>query len=132
MLDLFRDVVSGKNKDYRIKDTFKLEEVAKELDIETEGRDVEDIAMDLYDELERTYTQVEGEIPLAKRVCERFSVGDAVSVLKEGDCQLPVRERTGQPEIQGGTRFASLSQRRRALHRVQTLRSNLSRTGNHD
>ncbi|MFC1495610.1 anaerobic carbon-monoxide dehydrogenase catalytic subunit, partial [Thermodesulfobacteriota bacterium] len=68
MLDLFRDVVSGKNKDYKIKDTNKLEEVAKEIGIEVEGRSVEDIAMDLYKDLERTYTQVEGEIPLAKRV----------------------------------------------------------------
>jgi len=68
MLDLFRDVVSGKNKDYKIKDTNKLEEVAQEIGIDTEGRDVKDIAMDLYKELERTYTQVDGEIPLAKRV----------------------------------------------------------------
>jgi len=33
-----------------------------------EGREVKDIAMDLYKELERTYTQVEGEIPFTKRV----------------------------------------------------------------
>ena len=68
MLDLFREVVSGKIKEYSIKDTFKLEAVAEEIGIDTKGRDVEDIAMDLYKELERTYTQVEGEIPFAKRV----------------------------------------------------------------
>ena len=68
MLDLFRDVVQGKNKDYRIKDTIKLESLAKEVGVETEGRSVQDIAMDLYHELEKTYTQVEGEIPFAKRV----------------------------------------------------------------
>jgi carbon-monoxide dehydrogenase catalytic subunit len=68
MLDLFRDVVQGKNKDYQIKDVIKLEALAKELDIETEDRSVQDIAMDLYHELEKTYTQVEGEIPFAKRV----------------------------------------------------------------
>ena len=68
MLDLFRDVVQGKNKDYQIKDVFKLEALAKELGIETEDRSVQDIAMDLYHELEKTYTQVEGEIPFAKRV----------------------------------------------------------------
>ncbi|OIP39525.1 MAG: carbon-monoxide dehydrogenase catalytic subunit, partial [Desulfobacteraceae bacterium CG2_30_51_40] len=68
MLDLFREVVGGHIKDYQIKDTVKLEEVAKELGIETEGRSVEDIATDLYTELERTYVQVEGEIPFAKRV----------------------------------------------------------------
>jgi carbon-monoxide dehydrogenase catalytic subunit len=68
MLDLFREVVHGKIKEYRIKDTRKLELVAREVGIETEGRSVEDIANDLYTELERTYTQVEGEIPFAKRV----------------------------------------------------------------
>jgi carbon-monoxide dehydrogenase catalytic subunit len=68
MLDLFREVVSGKIKEYSIKDSFKLEAVAEEIGIDTKGRDVEDIAMDLYRELERTYTQVEGEIPFAKRV----------------------------------------------------------------
>jgi carbon-monoxide dehydrogenase catalytic subunit len=68
MLDLFREVVHGKIKEYRIKDTRKLELVAREVGIETEGRSVEDIANDLYAELELTYTQVEGEIPFAKRV----------------------------------------------------------------
>jgi len=68
MLDLFRDVVQGKNKDYQIKDVFKLKALAKEIGIEIEDRSVQDIAMDLYHELEKTYTQVEGEIPFAKRV----------------------------------------------------------------
>ncbi len=68
MLDLFREVVHGKIKEYRIKDTRKLEMVAREVGIETEGRSVEEIANDLYAELERTYTQVEGEIPFTKRV----------------------------------------------------------------
>jgi carbon-monoxide dehydrogenase catalytic subunit len=68
MLDLFREVINGNIKDYQIKDTTKLEEVAKELGIEVEGRELKDVAMDLYKELERTYTQVEGEIPFVKRV----------------------------------------------------------------
>jgi len=68
MLDIFRDVVQGKIKDYRIKDVNKLESIAQEIGIETEGRSVQDIAMDLYHELEKTYTQVNGEIPFAKRV----------------------------------------------------------------
>lgn len=71
MLDLFREVVSGKIEEYSIKDTFKLEEVAREIGIEVEGREIKDIAMDLYNELERTYTQVEGEIPFARRVPEK-------------------------------------------------------------
>ena len=68
MLDLFREVLEGKIKDYKIKNVQKLEYVAREISIETEGREVEDIAMDLYKELERTYTQVDGEIPFTKRV----------------------------------------------------------------
>ena len=68
MLDLFRDVLNGKIKDYTIKNPLKLIEVAKSIDIETEDREIKDIAMDLYHELERTYTQVDGEIPFAKRV----------------------------------------------------------------
>ncbi len=68
MLELFRDVVNGKIKDYEIKDTFKLEAVAKSIGIETEGRSVKEIATDLYTELERTYTQVDGEIPFVQRV----------------------------------------------------------------
>jgi carbon-monoxide dehydrogenase catalytic subunit len=64
-------VVNGKIKDYRIKDPMKLESVAKSIGIETEGREQYDIAMDLYKELERTYTQVEGEIPFAARVPQK-------------------------------------------------------------
>ncbi len=68
MLDLFREVVNGQITDYKIKDPLKLEEVARTIGIETEGREIKEIAMDLYRELERTYTQVDGEIPFAKRV----------------------------------------------------------------
>ena len=71
MLDLFREVVNGNITDYQIKDSVKLEEVARSIGIETVDRSQEDIAKDLYEELERTYTQVEGEIPFAKRVPEK-------------------------------------------------------------
>jgi carbon-monoxide dehydrogenase catalytic subunit len=71
MLDLFREVVNGKILDYEIKDVQKLQSVAQEVGIETEGRSNKEIATDLYEELERTYTQVEGEIPFAKRVPEK-------------------------------------------------------------
>ncbi len=71
MLDLFREVVNGKIHDYKIKDVHKLELVAKSLNIETEGRSVQEIATDVYKELERTYTQIEGEIPFASRVPQK-------------------------------------------------------------
>ena len=71
MLDVFRDVVNGDIDDYAIKDTGKLEQVASSIGIEVEGRSPKEIATDLYQELEKTYTQVNGEIPFAKRVPEK-------------------------------------------------------------
>ncbi|UCG06633.1 MAG: carbon monoxide dehydrogenase, partial [Desulfobacterales bacterium] len=71
MLDLFREVLSGHIKDYKIKNPQKLIDVAQSIGIETEDREIKDIAMDFYRELERTYTQVKGEIPFAKRVPEK-------------------------------------------------------------
>jgi carbon-monoxide dehydrogenase catalytic subunit len=68
MLDLFREVLNGNIKDYTIKNPQKLINVAQSIGIETEDRELKDVAMDLYQELERTYTQVDGEIPFAKRV----------------------------------------------------------------
>ncbi|MGD9976042.1 MAG: anaerobic carbon-monoxide dehydrogenase catalytic subunit [Desulfatirhabdiaceae bacterium] len=68
ILDLFRDVVNGHATDYKIKDTIKLENVARSIGIEVEGKTVLEIAKELYTELEKTYTQLEGEIPFAKRV----------------------------------------------------------------
>jgi carbon-monoxide dehydrogenase catalytic subunit len=68
MLDVFRGVVRGEIKDYQIKDEQKLFDVAESVGIETAGREVKEVATDLYHELERTYTQVEGEIPFMSRV----------------------------------------------------------------
>jgi len=71
MLDVFREVINGSIKDYTIKDPLKLEEVALELGIEVEGREIKDIAKDVYKALEKTYTQIEGEIPFLKRAPEK-------------------------------------------------------------
>ncbi len=68
ILDLFREVVNGHITDYKIKDTVKLENVAKSIGIDVEGKTVMEIAKELYTELEKTYTQIEGEIPFTKRV----------------------------------------------------------------
>lgn len=68
LLDVFRDIVNGKISHFAIKDEEKLRKVAESIGIATEGRKTRDVANDLYRELERTYTQVEGEIPFAKRV----------------------------------------------------------------
>ena len=71
ILKLFREVVNGEITDYSIKDTIKLESVAKSIGIDVEGKSVKEIATELYQELEKTYTQLEGEIPFAKRVPEK-------------------------------------------------------------
>ena len=71
MLELFRDVIDGKVKEFSIKDPLKLIEVAESLEIVTQGRELKAVAEDLYKELERTYTQVDGEIPFMKRVPEK-------------------------------------------------------------
>jgi carbon-monoxide dehydrogenase catalytic subunit len=71
MLDVFREVVNGEITDYTIKDPIKLVDVAQSVGIETNDKSVVDIAQELYKELERTYTQVEGEIPFAARVPEK-------------------------------------------------------------
>jgi hydroxylamine reductase (hybrid-cluster protein) len=66
--NVFKGVVDGTIQDYTIKNTIKLEAVAASIGIETEGREIHEIAAELCHELERTYTQTEGEIPFAKRV----------------------------------------------------------------
>jgi carbon-monoxide dehydrogenase catalytic subunit len=71
MLELFKGVIEGKVIGFEIKDKMKLLEVASSLDIKVDGRELKDIAMDLYHELELTYTQVDGEIPMVKRVPEK-------------------------------------------------------------
>ena len=68
ILELFKGVIDGKVKDFKIKDPLKLYEVGKSLDIETEGKELKDVALDLYRELELTFSQVNGEIPMVKRV----------------------------------------------------------------
>ena len=68
MVDLLREVVEGKNTAYQIKDSAKLRSVAESVGVETADREDLEIAKDLCDELMKTYTQVEGEIPFAKRV----------------------------------------------------------------
>ena len=71
MLELFRQVALGHIPEYSLMDTEKLYDLAAELDIATEGRTDQEIALNLADVLERTYTQIEGEIPFAVRVPEK-------------------------------------------------------------
>ena len=68
ILDVFREVVKGNIQEFQIKDEQKLRDVASSIGIAVAGRSTKEIAVDLYNELEKTYTQVEGEIPFVKRV----------------------------------------------------------------
>ncbi|HYA43378.1 MAG TPA: carbon monoxide dehydrogenase, partial [Syntrophobacteraceae bacterium] len=68
MLDVFREVVHGTAAHFKITDEKKLKDVAASIGIPVADREIKDIATDLYNELEKTYTQVEGEIPFMKRV----------------------------------------------------------------
>jgi carbon-monoxide dehydrogenase catalytic subunit len=79
MLDCFKEVAHGKLDGFRIKDEGKLKFVCETLEIpttvevdgEVKDRDIKELAIELAEELEKTYTQVEGEIPFAKRVPEK-------------------------------------------------------------
>ncbi|MEA1923645.1 MAG: anaerobic carbon-monoxide dehydrogenase catalytic subunit, partial [Pseudomonadota bacterium] len=79
MLDCFKEVVHGKVDGFRIKDEQKLKEVCGYLDIpttvevdgEVKDREIMEMGLELAEELEKTYTQVEGEIPFMKRVPEK-------------------------------------------------------------
>jgi len=82
MLDLFKEVVHGKITDYTIKDVAKLKYVCSEIGIattveedgEVKDREVKEMALELAEELEKTYTQVEGEIPfmMPEKTLERW------------------------------------------------------------
>ncbi len=68
ILKLFRGVADGSITSYTIKDPYKLESLCIELELDIEGKSIQEMALILADELEKTYTQTEGEIPFVKRV----------------------------------------------------------------
>ncbi len=67
ILGLFRGIVEGKNKEFSIDDIQKLERVAKSIGIEVEGKEVNEVGLELCDELEKTFSNVDGEMPFVKR-----------------------------------------------------------------
>ncbi len=68
ILGLFKSIVEGKNREFTIEDTIKLERVATSVGIEVEGKDVYTVGKELCDELEKTFSNVDGEMPFMKRV----------------------------------------------------------------
>ncbi len=67
ILGLFRGIVEGKIKDFSVEDTQKLEKVATSIGIEVEGKDVQQVGLELCDELDKTFSNVDGEMPFTKR-----------------------------------------------------------------
>jgi len=67
ILELFKRIIDGKVKDFGIDDTLKLERVAQSVGIETEGKEVLEVARELHDELEKTFSNVDGEMPFTRR-----------------------------------------------------------------
>ena len=68
ILELFKGIIDGKVEDFKIKDTLKLERLAKSVGIDVKGKEVIEIAKELYTELEKTFSNVKGEMPFTKRV----------------------------------------------------------------
>jgi anaerobic carbon-monoxide dehydrogenase catalytic subunit len=67
ILELFRGIIEGRIKDFSIEDTAKLERVAKSIGIDVEGKEISAVATELCDELEKTFSNVEGEMPFTRR-----------------------------------------------------------------
>ncbi len=66
ILKLFREVVEDNVLDFGIKDVRKLETLATSLGVEVRDRTIEEVGRDLCDELEKTFTATDGEMPLTR------------------------------------------------------------------
>ena len=67
ILGLFRGIVEGSIENFSIDDVLKLEKVATSIGIDVEGKEVKEVALELCDELEKTFSNVDGEMPFVKR-----------------------------------------------------------------
>ena len=68
ILKIFRGIIEGDIKDFEISDTHKLEKVAKSVGIDIKDKETLEVAKELCDELEKTFLNIEGEMPFTKRV----------------------------------------------------------------
>lgn len=68
MLDTLRGVAEGKIPHFKIQDEAKLKSVAESIGIATQDKTIKDLAIELCDELEKSFTLRKGEIPFMKRV----------------------------------------------------------------
>ena len=67
ILGLFRGIAEGRMDNFSIDDVLKLEKVATSVGIDVEGKEVNEVALALCDELEKTFSNVDGEMPFVKR-----------------------------------------------------------------
>jgi len=69
-IEAFHAVAYGKTKDYEIADEEKLRRIAKELDIATEGRGIQEIAQELAEEFLESFGSRREEVAFVRRVPE--------------------------------------------------------------
>ncbi len=85
MAELFLTVAKGENPDYEIKDETKLLALAGDYGIETEGRDVKDVAVDLGEACVAEFGQQHGHLKLLERAPEkRFQLWKELGLLPRG------------------------------------------------
>ncbi len=70
ILKIFRDIINGDIKDFGISDIQKLEKLAQSVGIDVKDKETLEVAKELCDELEKTFLNIEGEMPFTKRVPE--------------------------------------------------------------
>ena len=67
ILELFRGVIKGDISSFTIDDVQKLEKLAQNLGLEVGDKDVKTLGLELCDELEKTFTAVDGAMPFTRR-----------------------------------------------------------------
>jgi carbon-monoxide dehydrogenase catalytic subunit len=68
ILEVFSAMAHGETSGYRVTDEAKLRRIAEEVGIATEGRDVNEVAIDLADELMANYGTAKGSLSFVERV----------------------------------------------------------------
>ncbi len=85
MAELFYTVAKGENPDFEIKDEAKLVAFAKHMDVETEDRELKDVALELAEACMAQFGQQHGHLKLLERApAKRFELWKELGVLPRG------------------------------------------------
>ncbi|NOY45432.1 MAG: anaerobic carbon-monoxide dehydrogenase catalytic subunit [Deltaproteobacteria bacterium] len=85
MSELFLSIAKGENPDYQIRDEAKLLAVAKDLGVETEGREVKDVAVEVAEICLSQFSQQHGHLKFLERAPEaRFKKWQDLGLLPRG------------------------------------------------